>query len=66
MAEVAASGVPGKIPTLFAKIREVGIPDKATVEWLKTLGLKSSNDRTLIPVLRQVDFISADGKPTQR
>lgn len=66
MAEVAATGVPGKIPTLLEKIKEVGVPPKATGDWLKTIGFKSSNDRTLIPVLRQIDFIGTDGTPTQR
>lgn len=56
--------VPGKIPTLLAKIRESGVPTKATYDWLKTLGLKSSNDRSLLPVLKQIGFIDGNQVPT--
>src|SRR5687767_8030201 len=59
----AYTTVPGKIPTLLQKMREVGVPSKATRDWLKSLGLKSSNDPTLIPVLRQIGFIDAAGVP---
>ncbi len=55
--------VPGRIPDLLRKIRETGVPPKATYEWLKTLGFTSSNDRSLIAVLRQIGFIDANGVP---
>jgi hypothetical protein len=56
--------VPGKITTLLAKIRETGVPSKATTSWLKTLGLKSSNDPSLLPVLKQIGFVDASSVPT--
>jgi hypothetical protein len=56
--------VPGRLPELLKKIRETGVPQKVTYDWLKSLGYKSSNDRTLVPVLRQIGFIDASGTPT--
>lgn len=56
--------VPGRIPELLKKVRDTGVPPKATQEWLKSLGFKSSNDRTLLRVLRQIGFIDANGVPT--
>lgn len=66
LATFAYSTVPGKIGTLLEKIQEVGIPKKATLEWLKSLGFTSSNDGTLIPVLKQVGLVDGSGVPTQR
>lgn len=56
--------VPGKIPELLQKVRQVGVPDKVTHEWLRQVGLRSSNDRSLIAVLKQVGFVDANGVPT--
>jgi hypothetical protein len=55
--------VPGKIKPLLAKIREVGVPSKATVQWLKTVGFKSSNDASLLGVLKHIGFIDSNGVP---
>jgi hypothetical protein len=55
--------VPGRIPDLLKKIRETGVPAKATNEWLRSLGFTSSNDRSLIAVLRQIGFIDATNLP---
>lgn len=57
--------VPGKIPSLLSKLRDVGIPNKVSYEWLKSVGFKSSNDRTLISVLKQAEFVDASNVPTQ-
>lgn len=56
--------VPGKIPNLLSKIRETGVPAKANHDWLKTLGLKSSNDRSLLTVLKHIGFIDSNGVPS--
>lgn len=56
--------VPGRLQDLLKKIRETGVPRKVTYDWLKSLGYKSSNDRTLVPVLKQIGFIDASGTPT--
>lgn len=55
--------VPGRIPDLVKKIRETGVPTKVTNEWLRSVGFTSSNDRSLIPVLRQIGFIDGSNVP---
>ncbi len=66
MAEFAYTTVPGKLKTLFAKLREVGVPSKATVQWLKSLGFRSSNDASLLGILKSVGFVDATGVPTPK
>lgn len=51
---------------IFAKIVEGTAPKKFTTAHLKSIGFKSSNDVGLIPVLKDLGFLSADGTPTQR
>jgi Family of unknown function (DUF5343) len=64
MAEFTYTTVPGKIPTLLQKLREVGVPQKVSVQWLKTIGFTSSNDSSLIGVLKQIGLIDASSIPT--
>lgn len=64
MAEFSYTTVPGKLPALMEKIRSVGVPTKATGQWLKSIGFTSSNDATLIGVLKQIGFIDGSGAPT--
>lgn len=66
MADVVYTTVPGKISALLNKIRTVGIPAKVTNAWLKTIGFTSSNDGSLIGVLRLIGLIDASGVPTSR
>jgi len=51
--------VPGKIKPLLAKIREVGIPSKAASQWLKTIGFTSSNDASLLGVLKLIGLVDS-------
>jgi len=57
--------VAGKIDGLLNKIREVGEPTKVDIAWLKQIGYKSSNDRTLISVLEQINFVNDSKSPTK-
>lgn len=66
MAEFAYTLVPGKIKELLAKIRQIGVPSKATVAWLKTIGFRSSNDSSMLGVLKFIELIDGSGTPTQR
>jgi uncharacterized protein DUF5343 len=66
MADFAYTTVPGKIPSLLNKIREVGIPPKVTVQWLKSIGFKSSNDSSLLGILKLIGFIDSSAVPTSR
>jgi hypothetical protein len=57
--------VPGKLRDLLKKAPNMGRPEKVTVAWLKTAGWTSSNDASMIPVLRFVGLLGADGRPTE-
>lgn len=64
MGELTYTTVPGKLKPLLEKIRHVGVPPKATVQWLKTIGFTSSNDASLLGVLKAVALVDATGVPT--
>lgn len=66
MAEFPYAYVLGKLKEFLAKIREIGIPNKATVKWLESLGYKSSNDRSMLSVLQQIGFIDETGVSLER
>jgi Family of unknown function (DUF5343) len=53
-----------RIPDFFAKIRDGQAPAQFTHQLLKDWGFKSTNDRTFVPLLKALDFLTADGKPT--
>jgi hypothetical protein len=66
MPEYVYTTVTGKIKPPLDKIRTVGVPTKATNGWLKTIGFTSSNDVSLIGVLRFVGLTDQSGIPTPR
>ena len=64
MADYPCTTVTGKIKSLLLKIREVGVPPTATVKWLKSIGFTSSNDGTLLPLLKYIGFTDTSKVPT--
>lgn len=64
MGDFTYTTVPGKIKPLLDKIRQVGIPAKASVQWLKTIGFTSSNDTSLLGILKTVGLADPSGVPT--
>ena len=56
--------VPGRLREILSKAPTMGRPTKITQEWLKQAGWTSSNDRSVIPVLRFVGIVGSDGSPT--
>lgn len=50
----------------MAKIIEGTAPEKFTNAHLKKIGFGASNDRTMVPLLKDLGFLSAEGIPTQR
>ena len=54
------------VPAIFQKIIEGTAPDKFTLTHLKGIGFKSSNDQGIIPLLKDLAFLSPDGIPTKR
>jgi hypothetical protein len=51
---------------ILKKIVDGVAPPKFTTEHLKSIGFSSSNDRAIIPLLKDLGFLSEDGTPTQR
>jgi len=66
MSDYPYTTVPGKLTSLLKKMREVGVPTKADQKWLQSLGFKSSNDRTMIGILKYIGFMDESGVPTSR
>jgi len=50
MADYPYSTVLQKIKPLLTKIKTIGVPTKVDYKWLQSIGYKSTNDTTLIPV----------------
>lgn len=53
-----------KIGDFLAKIQQVRTPPSATVNWLKSIGFKSSYDQSLLHVLDVIGFRDESKKPT--
>lgn len=56
----------GQFPEVFKKIADGQAPEKFTRQYLKDLGLQSPNFHAVIPLLKTLGFLSADGVPTAR
>ncbi|HRI34382.1 MAG TPA: DUF5343 domain-containing protein, partial [Saprospiraceae bacterium] len=64
MADYSYSTVPGKIPEILKKIKNIGVPSKVDGSWLKSIGFTSSNDLSLITTLKSIGFIDNANIPT--
>lgn len=64
MTDFQYTTVPGKLAALFQKLRSVGVPPKATVQWLKSIGFTSSNDGSLLTIAKYIGFTDGSGVPT--
>lgn len=54
------------VPAIMQKIIDGTAPPKFTLAHLRDLGFKSSNDQGIIPLLKDLGFLSSDGTPTKR
>jgi hypothetical protein len=55
-----------RIPDLFGKMRDGQAPERFTHQLLKDWGFRSTNDRAFVPLLKELGFLTVDGKPTHR
>ena len=56
-----------KIPSFFKSIQDAAVPQKLTQKVLEDIfGLRGTNDRTLITILKNLGFIDGSGIPTQK
>jgi Family of unknown function (DUF5343) len=54
------------LDAILKKIVDGVAPPKFSIEHLKSLGFGSSGDRAIIPLLKDLGFLSADGAPLPR
>ncbi|SIN83161.1 hypothetical protein SAMN05443247_00045 [Bradyrhizobium erythrophlei] len=64
MATYPYTPVTGKLKFLLQKIRSTGIPPKLSAAHLKTLGFNSSNDPSMIGVMKFIGLVDGSGIPT--
>jgi hypothetical protein len=53
----------GTLSKFFDSIQTTGVPGKVTIQYLGSIGFKSSNDRYLLPFLKAVAFVDTSGTP---
>jgi len=54
------------VPDIFAQIPRGTAPENYNIEHLKSIGFTSSNDRAIIPLMKDLGFLSPSGVPTER
>lgn len=53
------------LDAILTRMVDGAAPDKFTNEHLKSIGFSSSNDRSLIPLLKDLGFLTPEGAPTE-
>ncbi len=56
---------PGSIPAYFDAILQAEAPERFSTKFLEGLEFKSTNDRSLIGILKDLKFLDTDAKPTK-
>lgn len=54
------------VPEIFQQITKGTAPANFNIDHLKGIGFNSSNDRAIIPLLKDLGFLTEAGVPTQR
>jgi hypothetical protein len=54
------------LANILAELQQAQVPPKFTIEFLRTLGFTSSNDRSILGVLKSLGFLDDTGAPTER
>jgi len=54
------------LAAILSEIQQAPVPQKFTVEFLKTLGFTSSNDRSILGVLKALGSLDQAGVPTEQ
>lgn len=55
-----------RLSKMMSAIQDAGVPPRFTNEFLKSLGFKSTNDRTFISVLKGIGFLDDSGATTEK
>ena len=56
----------GAIPDYFEAILNAEPPERFSHKFLEGIGFSSSNDRLIIGILKELGFLTTDGRPTDR
>ena len=56
---------PNKLREFLKGLPSRAVPDKVTVKYLISIGMKSTADRSIIPVLKAVNLLDNNGNPTE-
>ena len=56
----------GSLKKFLGQVQTGGVPDKLTIKELQNVGLKSKNDRPIIPILKFLGFVDSSGVPSER
>ena len=54
------------VSAIFAAVKDAGVPDRFSHEFLKQLGFTSSGDRAVIAVMKALRFVDDNSTPTDR
>lgn len=64
MTEFPYAAVPTKLESLLDKIKSVGIPETVSKTWLQSIGFKSTNDPSMLPVVEFIGLVDSSRQPT--
>lgn len=53
-----------KIAPIITNIQQAARPQKFTLEFLRSIGFTSTNDRAFIPLAKKLGFLMDDGTPS--
>lgn len=56
--------VPNSLRKLLRGIPEKAVPERVSRTYLKSIGMKSSNDPSIVPVLKFINLLDQSGTPT--
>jgi hypothetical protein len=55
---------PVTLKRFLEHIQKSGVPPKVTIQYIESVGFKSSNDRAILTVLKAIGFIEGSGAPS--
>ena len=66
MADYTYTQAIGNLKKFLSHVQSAGVPTKVTLKYLVSAGFKSTNDRSIIGVLKSIGFLDSNGTPTDR
>src|SRR5579871_6222208 len=64
MLDITYTTVPNRLKSFLERMTTDGVPQKLTTKTLEERGFRSSNDRSLIRVIKALGFADDSGTPT--